>query len=141
MLDVDTLKSQLDHASIDLESLLLLYQCYEELSRDATQNIAQVAEKLKPGSEASIALSALADHEANTGNLARAIEIYTQLLAKVLAYGPKQDTYLVDAVEISRIYAALAELHHKAGHMELKSDFEARRELAQPPTPALQGVA
>src|SRR5262245_63457924 len=46
MLDVDTLKAQLEHASIDLESLLLLYQCYEELSRDATQNIAQVADKL-----------------------------------------------------------------------------------------------
>jgi DNA-binding transcriptional LysR family regulator len=46
MLDIDTLKGQLEHASIDLESLLLLYQCYEELSRDATQNIAQVADKL-----------------------------------------------------------------------------------------------
>jgi tRNA A-37 threonylcarbamoyl transferase component Bud32/tetratricopeptide (TPR) repeat protein len=85
------------------------------------------AEKLKPGSEAGEALLALADHEADTNNIAKAIEIDTQLLAKIEAYGPKQDTYLVDAVEMSRVYATLAELHHRAGESELESGFAARR--------------
>ncbi len=85
------------------------------------------AEKLKPGAEAGEALLALAAQEADTHNLARAIEIDTQLLAKVQAYGPKQDTYLVDAVEMSRLYAALAELHHRGGQGALESDFAARR--------------
>jgi tRNA A-37 threonylcarbamoyl transferase component Bud32/tetratricopeptide (TPR) repeat protein len=85
------------------------------------------AEKLKPGSESGEALLALADHEADTHNIAKAIEIDTQLLAKLEAYGPKQDTYLVDAVEMSRVYAALAEFHHKAGQGELESGFVARR--------------
>ncbi len=85
------------------------------------------AEKLKPGSEAFEALFALADHEADARHLAKAIEIETQLLAKVTAYGPRQDTYLVDAVQMSRLYSALAELHRRAGHAELESEFEARR--------------
>jgi serine/threonine protein kinase len=85
------------------------------------------AEKLKPGSEAGEALFALADYEADGRNIRQAIEIATRLLAKVEAYGPQQDTYLVDAVEMSRIYSTLADLYHRASDKDLESQFEARR--------------
>jgi len=85
------------------------------------------AEKIKPGSEADVALSALADYEADTRNVPQAIEMYTQLLGKVLAYGPNPDTNLGEAVDVSRLYGALAALHHRAGHSDLSSSFEARR--------------
>jgi tRNA A-37 threonylcarbamoyl transferase component Bud32/tetratricopeptide (TPR) repeat protein len=84
-------------------------------------------ERIKPGSEAAIALSALADHEAATHNIPRAIEIYMQLLSKIGAYGPKQETYLVDAVEMSNLYGALADLHQRSGHAENGSNFRAQR--------------
>ena len=80
-------------------------------------------ERIKPGSEAAIALSALADHEAATHNIPRAIEIYMQLLSKIGAYGPKQETYLVDAVEMSNLYGALADLHQRSGHAEKRIQF------------------
>lgn len=85
------------------------------------------AEKVQPGSETSIALMALADVEAEARNVAKAIEIDTQLLSKEIAYGPKPESYLVEAAQMSHLYAALAELHHRAGHAELQADFEGRR--------------
>src|SRR5439155_840601 len=41
------------------------------------------AEKIEPGSEADRALCALADYEADTGNVARAIEVYEGLLNRL----------------------------------------------------------
>jgi len=70
------------------------------------------ADKIKPGSEPDEALSALAAYQAGSGNKAAALETYRKLLDHVLAWQPSPDTNLFDAVEISRLYAALAELRH-----------------------------
>ena len=85
------------------------------------------ADKIEPGSETSNTLCALADHEAETGNGARAIEVYQELLDRVEASSPKQETILQEAVQLSRIYAAKAVLHRRAGQADLASALEARR--------------
>jgi serine/threonine protein kinase len=85
------------------------------------------AEKIKPGSEPDEALSALADYEAGKGNILEAIEIYKKLLGQILAWQPKLNTDLEDAVDVSRVYAALAALHRRAGQTGLASALEARR--------------
>jgi serine/threonine protein kinase len=84
------------------------------------------AEKIKAGSEADDALSALADYQAETGNVVRAIEVYQELIDRVGAASPKPDTILQDAVHLSRIYAAKAVLHRRAGQADLASALEAR---------------
>jgi len=85
------------------------------------------AEKIKAGSEADDTLSALANHEAETGNVARALEVYQELLDRIGAAKPKPETILQDAVHLSRIYAAKAVLHRRAGQDELASALEAHR--------------
>src|SRR5262249_6743404 len=85
------------------------------------------AEKIKPGSEPDEALCALADYEAGRGNIPEAIEIYKKLLGQVLAWEPKPDTSLADAVDLSRLYAALATLYRRAPPDEGASALDARR--------------
>jgi hypothetical protein len=92
------------------------------------QSKAYPAEKIKPASEPDTTLSALADYEADElHNFPRAIEIYTELLGKVFAYGMKPELYLADAVDASRLYAALEALYDRTGQRDLRSAFEARR--------------
>lgn len=85
------------------------------------------AERIGPGSEADKTLRALADYEAARGGVGRAIEIYEELLRKVLAWQPKPDTSLAGAVDLSRVYAALAGLYRRTGRNDLASALEARR--------------
>jgi tetratricopeptide (TPR) repeat protein len=85
------------------------------------------AAQVTPGSEAEDALYALGDYEAGAGNLPRAIEIYGQLIDRVLAAKPKPETRLADAADLSRLYASLAPLQRRAGKAELASVLDARR--------------
>jgi tetratricopeptide (TPR) repeat protein len=85
------------------------------------------SEKVKPGSEPDETLSALGDYDADNGNIAEAIGVYTKLLDAVVAWGSKPDTNLMDAVDVSRLYGALAVLHRRAGQADLASSFESRR--------------
>jgi len=85
------------------------------------------AKKIDLGSVADRTLCAFADHEADTGNIARAIEVYQELLDRVAATSPEPDTILSDAVHLSRIQAAKAALHRRAGQADLASALEARR--------------
>ena len=78
--------------------------------------------------EADRALHALADHaEADTGNVARAIEIDEGLLNRLEAGGAKPESMLSDAVSESQIFVSLASLYRRAGHSGLASAIEARR--------------
>jgi tetratricopeptide (TPR) repeat protein len=85
------------------------------------------AEKIKPGSEAYAALSALADYEAGEGHVHDAIEIYEKLLGQILAWGPKLQTNLADAVNVSRVYSELELLYQGGNEPELASALAARR--------------
>ena len=85
------------------------------------------AEKIEPGSEADEVLSALAEHEAETGNAGRALEVYQKLLDLIAAAKPKPESTLKDAVDLSRIYAAKSVLHRRAGQADLASSLDTRR--------------
>jgi hypothetical protein len=60
------------------------------------------AERIELGSEADDALSALADYEAASSNVPRAIEIYEDLLRRILAAKSKPETSLDEAADLSR---------------------------------------
>ncbi len=89
-------------------------------------------EKVRLGSEAEATVRALADCEADTGNLPRAIELYRQLLEQIQATKPTPESNLSDAVGLSNIYRAEAALHQQAGQTDLASTLRARsRDLWQ----------
>jgi tetratricopeptide (TPR) repeat protein len=85
------------------------------------------AEKIKPGSEPDEALCALADYEAGSGNIPEAVEIYKQLLGRVLAWEPKPDINLADAVDVSRLYTRLEALCRRARESEQAAALRERR--------------
>src|SRR5581483_2148372 len=85
------------------------------------------AEKIKPGSEADMALRALADFQAGTGNYSDALATTTKLREAVLAWKPSPDTNLVEAVELSCIDELLANIQKKSGQRELADETAARR--------------
>ena len=85
------------------------------------------AEQIELGSGADVTLRALADYEAGNDNVQRAAEIYQELLERVFAAKPKQETNLADAVDLSNIYRAAAPLHRRAGHAGLAVTLETRR--------------
>ncbi len=69
-------------------------------------------------------LTALADHEAETGNVRHAIEIYQDLLNRLEA---EPDVGLNDAVVLSNIWRSLALLYRRAGQPDLASALDAKR--------------
>lgn len=73
------------------------------------------AEKVAPGSEPYVALSAQAEWEAASGDVRAGIATYRKLLDKVMATQPAPDASLRDADDLSRIYVGLARLQRKAG--------------------------
>jgi len=79
------------------------------------------------GSEAVDALSARADDEAARGNVTHAADIYGRMVDQVLASGPKVETDLADAAEVSRLYASLAALDRRAGRLVDAASVDARR--------------
>ena len=85
------------------------------------------AEKVRPGGEADRALRALAEYEAGAKNFGKAAETCETLLRQMFAWSAKPETNLSDAVDISRVYALLAEYHRRAGNRDQASTFEAKR--------------
>jgi len=76
------------------------------------------AESIEPNAEADFALCALADHEAETGNVARAIGIYEDLLVRLNAGGAKPESSLQDAADLSKIWTSIAQLYRRTGRTE-----------------------
>lgn len=74
-----------------------------------------LAEQIEPGSEADEGVRALADYEADNGNVQRAAEIYQELLERASAAKPKVETSLADAVDLSNIYRGAAAAHRRVG--------------------------
>jgi hypothetical protein len=85
------------------------------------------SDQIELGAEADKASRALAEFEAGTGKVQRGIEIYEELLAKIMASNPKPETDLEDATDLSNIYRGLAQLHRRIGQSSLASGFESRR--------------
>jgi tetratricopeptide (TPR) repeat protein len=85
------------------------------------------ADRVDLGSETDAALRALADHQADTGNPARALETYRQLLDGVLAAEATPEKNLSDTADLSRLYASMAVLHRRVGQDDLASEVDGRR--------------
>jgi tetratricopeptide (TPR) repeat protein len=85
------------------------------------------ADKLAAGDDADGALQALADLEAEAGNVARAIEIDQELLDGLAAGGIKPEIKLPEAMDLSNIYGSIAALYRRSGRTDLASAFEKRR--------------
>ena len=84
-------------------------------------------DQIKPGSETDLALTARARVEAASGNISQAIADAQKLLNNVLAWQPDPANNLVQAVDMSRIYGLLADLHREARQSGPASELEARR--------------
>jgi serine/threonine-protein kinase len=85
------------------------------------------ADRIELGSELDETLRAVADYEASTGNLARAIEIDSTLFDKLVSAETMAEQNLADAARLSRLYTALAGFQRRAGQIEPASKFDARR--------------
>jgi tRNA A-37 threonylcarbamoyl transferase component Bud32/tetratricopeptide (TPR) repeat protein len=79
------------------------------------------------GAESYEVLCAIADHEAAIGNVPRATEVYEELLHKMVTANPKSNDNLDAAVDLTRVYAAYAALHRRAGQIDLAFALETRR--------------
>ena len=73
------------------------------------------AERIAFDNEVYTVLLALADHHADEGQLAQAIDEYTGLLAKVMETKPEVETDLKEAVNLSLLFEGLARLHRITG--------------------------
>jgi hypothetical protein len=80
---------------------------------------------LKPGSEADIAVRALADHEAETGRLDEAIRKYRELRRSLLASNPDARSDLLNAVSLSALDTSLAALLRRAGAADQAAALDA----------------
>jgi tetratricopeptide (TPR) repeat protein len=85
------------------------------------------ADKIEPMSDAYHALQAQADHYSETGQTQKAIDMYQQLLEKLVAWGSKPDDDLRDATCISRTWTALASLLRRVGRTDEAVRLEAQR--------------
>jgi tetratricopeptide (TPR) repeat protein len=85
------------------------------------------AESISAGSEADTAMRALADHYAETGQLEQALEIYQELLRKIMASNPDPQNDLLNAAYVSRLHTSLATLLRRMGRKDQAVRLEAGR--------------
>ncbi len=71
-----------------------------------------------PGNGVDAALFALADHLAETGESRQALEVYQDVLDKIMASKPEPQSDLRHAVTLSRIYGSLAALHSRVNQRD-----------------------
>jgi tetratricopeptide (TPR) repeat protein len=82
------------------------------------------SDKVEPMSDVYDTLRAKADDYGETGQLPEAIEIYTQLLTKMMAWGADPRNDLRDATAFSRTWTALASLLRKSGRIDEAKHWE-----------------
>jgi tetratricopeptide (TPR) repeat protein len=85
------------------------------------------AESIKLRSEADIAVRALADHYAETGDPKQAIETYEELRRKILASNPDPQKDLPNAASISALDTSLGALLRRVGRTEEAVSLERNR--------------
>ncbi len=84
------------------------------------------AERIRIASPVYTAVCALADYEAETGDHRVALQMYQQLLDKVMATKPDPRGDLRDAPKLSRIYTALSVLYRRNGDADSAEAMRAR---------------
>jgi len=86
------------------------------------------AQRISTSSGVFVALRALADFDADEGDLRRAVAIYEELLQKVMATNPDPANDLRDATKLSGLYRSLDSLYRRTGDVT-KADGMAGRRL------------
>jgi tetratricopeptide (TPR) repeat protein len=84
------------------------------------------SERIRLGSPVFAVTRARADHEGDIGNPRYALEIYEELLRKIVAGQPRPYTCLPDATGLSRVYMEIAGLSRRIGRDARASALEAR---------------
>jgi len=85
------------------------------------------ADSVEPMGRAYDVLRASADDDAETGQTAKAIETYSDLLEKLNAWKPNPQNDLRDAICLSRTWTALATLLRRTGRSQEADRLEAQR--------------
>lgn len=85
------------------------------------------AEVIAPGAEVDNAVRASAELEAAAGRTGRALEIYLDLEARILAGKPKPEEVLADAHDLSSLYSAQARLLRLSNRMPAAAELDQRR--------------
>ena len=85
------------------------------------------AERIKFDSDAFVVSCALADYEAEEGDLHHATELYEQLLKQVTSTDSAPLSDLRNAPRLSRLYQALASLYQRTGDSAKADEIEGRR--------------
>jgi tetratricopeptide (TPR) repeat protein/tRNA A-37 threonylcarbamoyl transferase component Bud32 len=94
------------------------------LLRDAKE---YPVEQIRPESEVVVVLRAQADYESRVGDPHRAVEIYEQLLAAMMASKPDPLGDLMDATKVSMIYYHMAGVYRRAGDAAKATGMDDRR--------------
>jgi tetratricopeptide (TPR) repeat protein len=85
------------------------------------------ADKVDPDEEAAVTLRALGDHLRDRGQSRQALNVYRELLDKVMSFHPDPENDLRHALQLSLIYAALSDLYRQSGDLEKASGLSALR--------------
>jgi tetratricopeptide (TPR) repeat protein len=85
------------------------------------------ADQIDPDSESDKALRALADQEAGTGNLEKAIETYEELLRKLMASESKPQSNLSHALSFSNLYDEMSAVHRSNSQPAKAAALDAQR--------------
>ena len=85
------------------------------------------AGRIKPDSEVVVALRAQADYEADVGDRRRAVQIYEQLFAAMMASNPDPHGDLTDATKVSMMYYFMGHVYRRAGDSSKAEAMDTRR--------------
>jgi tetratricopeptide (TPR) repeat protein/tRNA A-37 threonylcarbamoyl transferase component Bud32 len=85
------------------------------------------AQQIEPESEVVVVLRAQADYESQVGDPHRAVEIYEQLLAAMMASKPDPLGDLMDATKVSMMYYYMAGVYRRAGDTAKAAGMDDRR--------------
>jgi hypothetical protein len=85
------------------------------------------SDEIALGSEADDALRGLAEYEATSGNLARAANLYEDLLTGVLASEPQPRNNLSDAADLSSLYDSMTAIYRRTASPERALELDTRR--------------
>jgi tetratricopeptide (TPR) repeat protein len=85
------------------------------------------AEHVSPDSEVGVALRAQGDYESAVGDPRRAVEIYEQLLAAMLAANPDLSGDLEETNKLSTMYLDMAGVYRRANEPAKAAEIDGRR--------------
>jgi tetratricopeptide (TPR) repeat protein len=127
-----TLPSEVETLAASTYPLLRLHRRAEARSRldaafDRLRSLKQYpAEQVDLGSPAALTLRALAEYEADGGDVKRGAARYEELLRSIFAADPQPKTSLEEAVDLTNIYTGAARLLRRTGKTDSAAELQKR---------------